>query len=176
MLFPFRVILYTILYNSDNLSVSTGDDMIVVHTWIWFRLFFIHPSALHSSVCLSVSLQWCHNERGSVSYHQSLFLLNCRFRRRSKETSKLRVTGLCAGNSPVTGTSPNKCPVTRKMFPFDDVIMMVLRVDFGRGETKLNYSKLFRDDIKPTKIWDFGFKKLSQLWIQTYMNYAKWVK
>ena len=28
------------------------------------------------------------------------------FRRRSKKTSKLRVTGLCAGNSPVTGEFP----------------------------------------------------------------------
>ena len=33
-------------------------------------------------------------------------LLNCRFRRRSKKTSKLRITGLCAGNSPVTGEFP----------------------------------------------------------------------
>ena len=30
-------------------------------------------------------------------------LLNRLFRHRSKKTSKLRVTGLCAGNSPVTG-------------------------------------------------------------------------
>ena len=53
------------------------------------------------------SLQWRHNERGSVSNHQRLHcLLNCRFRRRSKKTSKLRVTGLCAGNSPVTGEFP----------------------------------------------------------------------
>ena len=33
-------------------------------------------------------------------------LLNRLFRRRSKKTSKLRVTGLCAGNSPVTGEFP----------------------------------------------------------------------
>ena len=44
-------------------------------------------------------------------------------RRRLKKTSKLRVTGLCERNSPVAGTSPHKGPVTRKMFPFDDVIM-----------------------------------------------------
>ena len=44
-------------------------------------------------------------------------------RRRSKKTSKLRVTGLCVGNSPVTVNSSHKGPVTRKMFPFDDVIM-----------------------------------------------------
>ena len=34
------------------------------------------------------------------------WLLNRLFRRRSKKTSKLRVTGLCAGNSPVTGAFP----------------------------------------------------------------------
>ena len=44
-------------------------------------------------------------------------------RRRSKKTSKLRVAGLCEGNSPATVNSPHKRPVTRKMFPFDDVIM-----------------------------------------------------
>ena len=40
-----------------------------------------------------------------------------------KKTSKLRVTGLCAGNSPGPVNSPHKEPVTRKIFPFDDVIM-----------------------------------------------------
>ena len=34
-----------------------------------------------------------------------------------------RVTDLCAGNSPVTGEFPAKWPVTRKMFPFDAVII-----------------------------------------------------
>ena len=33
-------------------------------------------------------------------------LLKRLFGRRSKKTSKLRVTGLCAGNSPVTGEFP----------------------------------------------------------------------
>ena len=50
-------------------------------------------------------------------------LLNRLFRRRSKTTSKLRVTGLCVGNSPGPVNFPHKWPVTRKMFPFDDVIM-----------------------------------------------------
>ena len=39
--------------------------------------------------------------------HQRLYCLHKRlFRRRSKITSKLRVTGLCAGNSPGTGEFP----------------------------------------------------------------------
>ena len=44
-------------------------------------------------------LQWRHNGRDGVSKHQPHFcLLKRLFRRRSKNTSKLRVTGLCVGN------------------------------------------------------------------------------
>ena len=69
-------------------------------------------------------LQWRHNERGVVSNQKPHdFLLNCLFKRRSNKTSKLRVTGLCEGNSPGPVNSPHKGPVTRKMFPLDDVSM-----------------------------------------------------
>ena len=54
-----------------------------------------------------MSLEWCHNGYGGVSNHQPHHcLLNHLFRRTSKKTSKLRVTGLWAGNSPVTGEFP----------------------------------------------------------------------
>ena len=69
-------------------------------------------------------LRWRHNDHAGVSNHQPHgCLLNRLFRLRSKKTSKLRVTGLCVGNSPGPVNSPHKGPVTRKMFPFDDVIM-----------------------------------------------------
>ena len=52
-------------------------------------------------------LQLRHNGRDSASNHQPQdCLLNRLFGRRSKKTSKLRVIGLCAGNSPVTGEFP----------------------------------------------------------------------
>ena len=73
---------------------------------------------------IAIALQWRHNRCHGISNHQPhAYLLNRLFRRRSKKTSKLRVTGLCAGNSTVTGEFPHKGPVTRTMFPFDDVIM-----------------------------------------------------
>ena len=54
-----------------------------------------------------VSSQWRHNECDDVSNRQSHdCLLNGLFRHGSKKTSKLRVTGLCEGNSPVTGEFP----------------------------------------------------------------------
>ena len=75
------------------------------------------------SICC-LSLQWRHNDNDGVSNHQPhVCLLNRLFRRGSKKTSKLRVTGLCVGNSPGPVNSPHKGPVTWKMFPFDDVIM-----------------------------------------------------
>ena len=52
-------------------------------------------------------LQWRYNEHDGVSNHQPHeCLLNRAFERRSKKTSKLRVTGLCAGNSSVIGEFP----------------------------------------------------------------------
>ena len=51
------------------------------------------------------SLQWHHNGLDGVSNHQSHYYLLCRlFGCRSNKTSKLRVTGLCAG----TGEFPTQ--------------------------------------------------------------------
>ena len=82
------------------------------------------PYWLHHMFIFSSTLQWRHNERDGVSNRQPPdFLLNRLFRHRSKKTWKLRDTGLCEGNSPVTVNCPYKGPVTRKMFLLDDVIM-----------------------------------------------------
>ena len=55
----------------------------------------------------NMTLQWRHNGHDGVSNHQPHdCLLNRLFRCRSKKTSKLRGTGLCVGNSPVTGEFP----------------------------------------------------------------------
>ena len=63
------------------------------------------------------SLPWRHNGHDGVSNHQPRHcLFNRLFRRRSKKTSKLRVTGLCAGNSPVTGEFPAQIASNRKFF------------------------------------------------------------
>ena len=56
------------------------------------------------SVWKGETLRWRHNgTMASQITIRTIFLLNCLFWRRSKKTSKLRVTGLCAGNSPMTG-------------------------------------------------------------------------
>ena len=69
---------------------------------------------------VKLALQWRHNEYDGVSNYKSHdCLLNRLFRRRSKKTSKLRATGICEGNSPVTGESPHKRPVTRRILLSD---------------------------------------------------------
>ena len=55
------------------------------------------------------SLHWCHNEHDCVSNHQPHdCLINRLFKHRWKKTLKLRATGLCEGNSPVTGEFPTQ--------------------------------------------------------------------
>ena len=62
-----------------------------------------------------ISLRWRHHRRDSVSSHQPHdCLLNRLFRRRSKKTSKLRVTGLLRGIHRGPVNSPQKWPVTRQ--------------------------------------------------------------
>ena len=55
-------------------------------------------------IYLPLTLQWRHNECDGMSNHKSPdCLLERLFRCKSKKTSKLPVTGLCEGYSPVTG-------------------------------------------------------------------------
>ena len=74
---------------------------------------------------LSASLQWLNNGHDGVSNHQPHYcLLNRLLGRRSKKHTQSSASlafawGIHRG--PVN--SPHKRPVTRKMFPFDDVII-----------------------------------------------------
>ena len=54
-------------------------------------------------------LQWRHNEYDAVSNHRCVGgCFNPLVRAGSKKTSKLRLSGLCEGNSPVTGEFPSQ--------------------------------------------------------------------
>ena len=111
------------------------------------RLVIIQLGSVITWLNTILSLHWCHNERDDISNHQPHHcLLNRILRCRSKKTSKLCVTGLNAGNSPVTGEFLHKWPVTRKMFPFDDVIMLMLArlpmlVHFDLASRKLTWAR-----------------------------------
>ena len=73
-------------------------DMLSAFPYIKFRF-----NRLYHWKYKKPTLQWCHNGQGDVSNHQPRdCLLNRLYRHRSKKTSKLRVAGVCAGNSLVT--------------------------------------------------------------------------
>ena len=111
-----------------------------IHIWYTFTIFILGQ--------LSSTLHWRHNDHDGVSNHQPHgCLLDRLFRRRSKKISKLRVTGLCVGNSPGLVNSPHKGPVTRKMFPFDDVIMTCC--SFIISVCALKWTFFFEFKIKP---------------------------
>ena len=62
------------------------------------------PASFYKQNC---ALQWRHDERDGLSNYRRHYCLRNRLsRRRSKQTSNLRVTGLCEGNSPVTTEFP----------------------------------------------------------------------
>ena len=68
--------------------------------------------------------QWHHNGRDGVSNHQPHDCLLYRlFRCRSKEASSSASLAFVRGIHRWPANSPHKWPVTRKMFPFDDVII-----------------------------------------------------
>ena len=102
---------------SSCLSIPNCQSM-----YVFIQLIVVYrESDRRALVQLKRTLQWRHNDHGGVSYNQPHgSLLNRFFRRRSKKTSNLRVTGHCAWKSPVPVNFPQKGPVTRKMVPFDD--------------------------------------------------------
>ena len=84
--------------------------------WHWTQYIYISCGSLiihriPGQPCACLALLWRHNGLDGVSNHQPHdYLLNRLFRCRSKKTSKLHVTGLCAGNSSVTGEFPVQRP------------------------------------------------------------------
>ena len=83
-------------------------------------------------LCDLISLPWRHNDHDGVSNHQSHgCLLNRLFRRRSKKTSKLRVTGPLCGEFTGTGEFPAQRASNAEMFLFDDVIMWQITCNYN---------------------------------------------
>ena len=83
--------------------------------YIWCFLQLIHRKPVHKNA-LAAGHNGTRREHYSdvimdmvasqITSLMIVFLLNRLFRRRSKKTSKLPVTGFCAGNSPVTDEFP----------------------------------------------------------------------
>ena len=96
------------LWRGEIISVRSEMKLPSRQVNLWSHAFELQMFYWHDEttgrVTAFASLQWRRNGCDGVSNHQPYdCLLNRLFRRRSKKTSKLCVSGLCAGNSPVTG-------------------------------------------------------------------------
>ena len=95
-------------------TISSHWERAAYPTWFipWLLMpWFISSPGHQQGVVLNWfstnTLQWRHNGWDGFSNHQPRdYLLNRLSRRRSQKTSKLRVTGLRAGNSPGIGEFP----------------------------------------------------------------------
>ena len=83
-----------------------------------------HYSAPHYSDVI-MSAMACQITGALIAYSTGLF--RCRL----KKTSKLRVTGLMRGIHRWPVNSMHRRPVTRNIFPFDDVIVKIGNIDVG---------------------------------------------
>ena len=98
-----------------------------------YKIFF-REDAFENVVCeMAITLQWRHNGRDGVSNYQPLdCLLNRLFRRRSKKHQSSASLVFVWGIHRWPVNSPHKGPVTRKMLPFDDVIMILYRGEMSQ--------------------------------------------
>ena len=104
--------MHTVCFNCQELITCSRmeiDQDLAPGAMVGHTTMHTPGSDAHTWVRGPQSLQGRHTGRSSVSNHQPHdCLLNQLFRRRSKKTSKLRITGLCVGNSPGTGEFPTQ--------------------------------------------------------------------
>ena len=79
--------------------------------WVWFKI---------ATALQLMTLQLHHNERHGISDHQRLIVYSGANQRKHQSSTSLV---FLRGIHPWPVDFPHKWPVTRKMFPFDDVIV-----------------------------------------------------
>ena len=88
---------------SDSIRGENWAAMWGFRGWWSYKVDNIHTRFHEMGISEIIHYSNSHTGRDGVSNHKThKCLLNHLFRRRSKKTSKLRLTGLCVGNSPLT--------------------------------------------------------------------------
>ena len=121
---------YAMYYYNDKIATWS----VMTHTFTVF-------------VILHESLQWRNNGRDGVSNHQLIILYSNVYsgadqRKHQNSASLAFVRGI--HRWPMN--SPHKWPVTRKMFPFDDIIMMFVSCDI-----EINFVQVGTSRMKTTR-------------------------
>ena len=143
-----------VVSNSNVCSIICSDRYqtklhITGHLWgesighRWIPIMKGHNWVKHLHAMKSkYPFQWRHNGCDDVSNYQPRdCLLNRLFMRRSKKISTLRFTGLCREFTGGRWIPPHKWPVTREMFPFDDVIMSLMKCQWHAIQLNETFNK-----------------------------------
>ena len=108
----------------------------VTKTNAWYSSYYEFTEDTHATLLRTGSpslfpWQWRHNERDGVSNHRCLYcllIIGSGADQRKRQSYALLAFVRWIQRWPVN--SPHKRPVTGKMFPFDDVIMLALFLCF----------------------------------------------
>ena len=112
---------FKFIFSYAFLSHDSHDSMTQTYTIYIFRKTTIHTFEQHVGSTITVT---SYGEHDSVSNHQPQdCLLNRLTIRRSKKHQSSASLAFVRGIHRGPVNSPHKGPVTRKMFPFHDVIM-----------------------------------------------------
>ena len=131
-----------------------------------------------------MSLQLRHNQHDGVSNHQPYACsLNRLFRHRWKKNTKAtRHWPLWGGNHRWPVNSPHRRPVTRKMFSFDDVIMLKKLFDTIQKQWVNEYSEplqYFHDLYLFISLWFYSRQKINfagfLYWHRPIVPDASWI-
>ena len=96
--------LFSSWLTSPELGTARSSYLARVGPVVWYT-----TTKNHATTQTAWTIKWRDNECDGVSNHWRLHcLLNRLLARWSKKTSKLRVTGLCEGNPPVTSGFPSQ--------------------------------------------------------------------
>ena len=113
---PFQLRLSRAIFTPSNQKGPVGGHVSYLH-WQSYCNVTLNSFQEHHSDVIMVPMA------SQITILTIVYSLSRLFRRRSKKTSKLRVTGLCAGNSPVTGEFPAQMASNAENFSIDDVII-----------------------------------------------------
>ena len=127
------------IYNLTKTQFRSSQSVVPSHNKTQQSTHHVHDS-------WDKSLRWRHNERGGVSNRQPHECLPTVYsgsdqRKHQSSASLVFVRGI--HRWPVN--SPHKGPATRKMFPFDDVIILFLQIMIRHQSLFIinNYNKIF---------------------------------
>ena len=116
----------SMLYWSDRYEIVYVTSLLSWHVQHFVAIWY--PPIFHRiwiTMTKSFALQWRHSGRDGVSNHQPHnCLLNRLFRRNQRKHQSFASLAFVTGIQRWPVNSQHKRPVTRKMFPFDDVTMV----------------------------------------------------